>query len=206
MEQTCRRAVELGLPAVAFTEHVDFTEWGAHDNPPADGRGVDAAARSPGATAWLRSTSTGTSPSIERCRARFPELRILSGIEAGEPHQFAGSVAAVLTQGSSTACWGRCTRSCTTGGWSTPTGVRRDRPADAVVRDYFAELVRLVEDSDVFQVLAHCDFPAGTGRIARRGVSAKRTTRRSTAPCSVRWPAPTGRSSSTPAARSRRPR
>ena len=29
MEDTCRRAVEVGLPAVAFTEHVDFTDWGA---------------------------------------------------------------------------------------------------------------------------------------------------------------------------------
>ena len=34
MEQTCRRAVALGLPAVAFTEHVDFTEWGSDDRPP----------------------------------------------------------------------------------------------------------------------------------------------------------------------------
>ena len=27
MEDTCRRAVEIGLPAVAFTEHADFTPW-----------------------------------------------------------------------------------------------------------------------------------------------------------------------------------
>jgi hypothetical protein len=27
MEETCRRATELGLPAVAFTEHADFTAW-----------------------------------------------------------------------------------------------------------------------------------------------------------------------------------
>lgn len=27
MEQTCERAIELGLPAVAFTEHVDFARW-----------------------------------------------------------------------------------------------------------------------------------------------------------------------------------
>ncbi|WP_372495716.1 hypothetical protein [Kitasatospora humi] len=25
MDQTCRRALELGLPAVAFTEHADLT-------------------------------------------------------------------------------------------------------------------------------------------------------------------------------------
>jgi histidinol-phosphatase (PHP family) len=27
MEQTCARAVDLGLPAVAFTEHVDHDGW-----------------------------------------------------------------------------------------------------------------------------------------------------------------------------------
>src|SRR5260370_791256 len=32
-------------------------------------------------------------------------------------------------------------------------------PADEVMRRYFAELLRLVEGSDIFQVLAHLDFP-----------------------------------------------
>ena len=32
-------------------------------------------------------------------------------------------------------------------------------PAAEVMRRYFAELVRLVEGSDIFQVLAHLDFP-----------------------------------------------
>ena len=27
MELTCARAVDLGLPAVAFTEHADYTTW-----------------------------------------------------------------------------------------------------------------------------------------------------------------------------------
>ena len=27
LEATCARAVERGLPAVAFTEHVDHTRW-----------------------------------------------------------------------------------------------------------------------------------------------------------------------------------
>src|SRR5690349_5282895 len=27
MEQSCARAVELGLPSIAFTEHADFTRW-----------------------------------------------------------------------------------------------------------------------------------------------------------------------------------
>jgi histidinol-phosphatase (PHP family) len=32
-------------------------------------------------------------------------------------------------------------------------------PADQVMRQYFAELLELVKGSDVFQVLAHCDYP-----------------------------------------------
>jgi histidinol-phosphatase (PHP family) len=35
----------------------------------------------------------------------------------------------------------------------------RRMPADEVMRLYFAELLRLVEGSDIFQVLAHLDFP-----------------------------------------------
>jgi histidinol-phosphatase (PHP family) len=27
MEQTCARAVAIGLPAIAFTEHADYTPW-----------------------------------------------------------------------------------------------------------------------------------------------------------------------------------
>jgi hypothetical protein len=27
MEQTCARAVAVGLPAIAFTEHADYTTW-----------------------------------------------------------------------------------------------------------------------------------------------------------------------------------
>lgn len=38
MEEACRQAVQIGLPAIAFTEHVDFTEWGEHDHPAQDDR------------------------------------------------------------------------------------------------------------------------------------------------------------------------
>ena len=31
MVETCERAVRIGLPAVAFTEHLDFTVWAAED-------------------------------------------------------------------------------------------------------------------------------------------------------------------------------
>ncbi|HEX9359173.1 MAG TPA: hypothetical protein VF933_35860 [Streptosporangiaceae bacterium] len=38
MAGACARAVGLGLPAVAFTEHLDFTGWGPDD--PIAGTGI----------------------------------------------------------------------------------------------------------------------------------------------------------------------
>ena len=89
MDAACARAVELGLPSVAFTEHLDLTPWFV---PPESLRmfpreGAD----------YIDETSTFHAPaidlaayfdSIERCRAAHPSLRILTGLEFGEPHWF----------------------------------------------------------------------------------------------------------------------
>ncbi len=152
MEDTCRRAVEVGLPAVAFTEHVDFTAWGEHDQPP---HGAQIAPRM-----RVRPVDVaGYLASIEKCRHQFPELRILSGIEAGEPHHFAGSVAAVLRSGAFDRVLGSLHSIVYDGRLVFANDVFGSLPAAAIVRDYFAELLRLVEGSDVFEVLAHCDYP-----------------------------------------------
>ena len=163
MERTCARALQLGLPAVAFTEHVDFTEWGALDSPPAGATRIATRER-------VRPLDVeGYLTSVETCRARFPELRILSGIEAGEPHHFAGSVAAVLGEGRFDRVLGSLHSVVHEGRLvGVDRVLRGERPPDLVMRAYFAELVRLVDDSDVFQVLAHCDFPRRswpTGRV-----------------------------------------
>jgi histidinol-phosphatase (PHP family) len=162
MEQTCRRAVAVGLPAVAFTEHVDFTEWGEHDHPPA---GAQIAAR----RRVLPVDVDGYLASIERCRHQFPQLRVLSGIEAGEPHHFAGSVAAVLASGRFDRVLGSLHSILHDGQLVYANHVFRSQPAAVVVRAYFAELLRLVEGSDVFEVLAHCDYPRRYWPAAREG-------------------------------------
>jgi histidinol-phosphatase (PHP family) len=160
MERTCERALRLGLPAVAFTEHVDFTEWGAHDNLPSDGVRIATRER-------VRPLDVdGYLASVEACRARFPDLRILSGIEAGEPHHFAGSVAAVLGRGRFDRVLGSLHSVVRDGQLVGVDKVLRGRLGgdeelrpDAVMRAYFAEMLRLVDGSDAFQVLAHCDYP-----------------------------------------------
>lgn len=164
MADTCRRAVEVGLPAVAFTEHVDFTEWGTHDSPPATAPDVDQGDRHGHAEiAWrervLPVDFEGYLASVGECRDRFPGLRILTGIEAGEPHHFAGSVAEVLSKGQFDRVLGSLHSIVHEGKLVYTERVFGQRPAHDVVRDYFAELLHLVEGSDVFQVLAHCDYP-----------------------------------------------
>ena len=108
MEGSCARAVELGLPSIAFTEHVDLARW--HIAP--EGQRGDAARRPrPGRAADGRPSRRGrasTPPpldvdgylaSIERCRRPSPSLRIVTGLELGEPHWFADRCTALLATG-----------------------------------------------------------------------------------------------------------
>src|SRR5690349_6970591 len=85
MEQTCARAVALGVKTVAFTEHADWTTTLVRDGLldedshlwqyVADG---DLVAPPLDIEGYL--------DSIDRCRRLFPDLRILTGVELGEPH------------------------------------------------------------------------------------------------------------------------
>jgi histidinol-phosphatase (PHP family) len=165
MEETCRRAVEIGLPAVAFTEHADFTPWRlppGHKTP----------------DEWLSLVSEGvlTPPPLDldgyrdclqRCRQRFPGLRILSGVELGEPHWHPEPVAALLGEGG----FDRVLASmhCSpandafglggTGGFTDISIVLGSRDPAAVLRGYLAETAELISRFDAFDVLAHIDYP-----------------------------------------------
>jgi histidinol-phosphatase (PHP family) len=161
MQLACARAVELGLPGLAFTEHVDFTEFAHHDR-----------ADRPSPEAVPRPERVGNRPRVKpldvegylsdlaRCRDQFPDLRILSGIEAGEPHLFPASVAAVLAAGDFERVLGSLHGIVIEG---TLTGMSRDLfrrvEPNEVMRRYFTEMLVLVGGSSVFNVLAHCDYP-----------------------------------------------
>jgi histidinol-phosphatase (PHP family) len=153
MVESCRHAVEIGLPAVAFTEHVDFTTWGPGDRTPPEM--PDIVHRE-----WVLPLDvTGYQASLERCREMFPSLRIRSGIETGEPHHFAGSVAAVLRTGAFERILGSLHSIVDQGKLIGADRLFGSQPLDVVMRRYFTEMLDLIKGSDVFQVLAHCDFP-----------------------------------------------
>jgi histidinol-phosphatase (PHP family) len=153
--RACERAVDLGLPAIAFTEHLDFTVWDAADRATARGlRARHPAHHQPIDVDLYAET-------IWEARQRFPQLRVWSGVEAGEPHLFGASVAAHLSVSPVDRILGSL--------HSLPVdgrlmGVNRLLHApgvdvDATMRRYLAEMVGMITSSDVFQVLAHCDYP-----------------------------------------------
>ena len=94
MRKAAEKAVQLGLPTIAFTEHLDFTVWDPDD------RATDEGLVERHASRHAEIDVQGYFAELTEVRERFPELRILSGVETGEPHLFGSSVAAYLRNGS----------------------------------------------------------------------------------------------------------
>lgn len=157
MERTCERAVELGLPAVAFTEHVDWTVWVVRDNELDPFPNLKALERN-GTLTPPAFDADGYLECLERCRDRFPSLRIISGVELGEPHWHPEEVAKLLGSGAFERVLGSLHCLPFETGYAEPPNHFRTRSAADVMRDYLGEIPRLVAASDAFGVLAHIDY------------------------------------------------
>jgi histidinol-phosphatase (PHP family) len=148
MERSCARAVEFGLPAIAFTEHVDQTVWTVAVNTIEPGSLLASVASADGVVTPPAFDAAGYLEAIERCRHRLPDLRILSGLELGEPHWHAGATAGVLGSGHFDRVLGSLHCLPSGDGFAEPPGLYERRPAAEVLRDYLAEISRLVTTSD----------------------------------------------------------
>jgi histidinol-phosphatase (PHP family) len=153
MARSCEQAIAIGLPAIAFTEHLEFTSGGEGDAI----TGLAADRRWWGRIRPL--DVAGYLNAIEDCRQRYPDLRIYSGVEAGEPHLFAASAGAIIRAHPFQRVLGSLHAIPHDGRLVAADALFGSKPADEVMRCYFAELVRLVEGSGLFAILAHLDFP-----------------------------------------------
>jgi histidinol-phosphatase (PHP family) len=95
MHLSCARAVELGLPAVAFTEHVDFTPFRAGYLRETFPELVNDA----GILVAPEFDAEGYFDCIEECRSNYPDLTILTGLEVGQPHRHREQLAELLGRG-----------------------------------------------------------------------------------------------------------
>lgn len=160
MDRTCARAVELGLPSIAFTEHLDHTVWTLPAGVVATNVRVAELVEPDGTMRPPVFDAAGYLAAVEECRSRYPGLRILTGVEVGEPHWHADQVAAVLAAGRFDRVLGSLhVLPDGRGGYAETWALFPGRDPAELVRDYLAELVKLIEGSDVFAVLAHLDYP-----------------------------------------------
>lgn len=167
MELACRRAIDLGLPSIAFTEHLDFTaRW-------LDPTVAVSSWQAPFVTDGLLTPPPldmgGYRENLDRCRTRFPGLRILSGVEIGEPHlhghRLGPTIAGVPLD---RVLVSMHTLPSIDGGYTTVDAAFQSTPAAQVLRMYLGEVRAMVETFDQFDVLAHLDYaarywPAGAG-------------------------------------------
>lgn len=159
MERTCARALELGLPAVAFTEHADHTVWAALTGDLHEGDHLLRFLTPDGSIVPPPLDATGYLECVQRCRDLFPGLRIITGVELGEPHRHHEAATALLQAGRFDRVLGSVHTLPIGERFAEPPYLFAHRRPDDVVRDYLAEIPRLVSGSDAFTVLAHLDYP-----------------------------------------------
>jgi len=159
MEETCARAVTMGLPSLAFTEHADRTPWTLPSGGVLLTDGVGGMVDDDHRLLPPALDVDGYLACVERCRDRFPELVILSGVELGEPHWHAEGTAELLAGGRFDRVLGSLHSLRRAGHYVHAPDLFASEPPVDVVRAYLVEATRMVEVSGAFAVLAHVDYP-----------------------------------------------
>lgn len=158
MRASCERAIEIGLPGIAFTEHVDHTVWRVA----MDALGPDDHLARLARDGHLRPPpfdAAGYLNEVEECRDRYPDLHILSGLELGEPHRHREAVAEVLAAGTFDRVLGSLHSLADGAGFAEPAGLVGHREPGEILRTYLAEVALLAGSEQSFEVLAHIDYP-----------------------------------------------
>lgn len=162
LEGTCRRAVELGLPAVSFTEHVDLEAWSA---PPGGWHwpeGVRGSVDSHGRFLAAPLEVDAYVAEVERCRHLFGDLTIRLGIELDAGHRHRDEVADLLRRQGFERIVGSIHALpdlAAPGEFLEVDPAYTQRSALDVVLSYWAEVRDMVAADVPFHVLGHVDYP-----------------------------------------------
>jgi histidinol-phosphatase (PHP family) len=158
MRATCVRAVELGLPAVTFTDHADLTTLVVSDDAAAyiqavGGRVTDGIFEPPPleVAKYL--------DCVAQCQREFGGLRIRAGVELGDPHLHLQKARALADSGFDLVV-GSVHSLRRAAGFADAADRYADLPDAEVVREYLAEVTTMIETSAAFAVLAHINYAA----------------------------------------------
>src|SRR5690606_37968350 len=154
MRATCARAVEIGLPALFFTEHLDLEDaWVTDLEDFADHErhlvGED------GIVAVPCFDVDGYLEEIDRCRAAFPQLRIGTGLEFGQPGLRTEAARATLDLDAFDRVIGSLHTVSCGDRRAEPNTLFRRLPADEVLRAYLAEVPAVVAADGPHEIVTH---------------------------------------------------
>lgn len=171
MDAMCRRAVQIGLPALAFTEHLDVTTWKIEpEDLPESGLHPLI---SNGILDPPRLDADGYLDSVDRCRRQYPDLRILTGAEFGQPHISETDARKIIDLDALDRVNGSLH---TMPASDEPDAVRSEPytlfrlwPADDVIRNYLTEMLRMISAGGTFAVVSHIEYAARYWPADREG-------------------------------------
>ena len=164
MLAACQQAVDLGLPSIAFTEHIDRTPW--HVPPEFQSKFDDMFRGGIDHHHCFHAPEfdvDGYFEMVERCRRRYPSLRILAGLELGEPHWFPEHTTELLGSGQFDRVLGSIHSVKVADHYRLIDEWFRsealvEAAEDAAVHQYLAEAVAMIKANDDFEVFAHIDY------------------------------------------------
>lgn len=133
MVEMCRRAVAIGMPEIAITEHFD---------------------RHPMDFCYNTYHAEAFWANLQACRAEFPDLIIRAGVEIGEPHRFMDEVAPILDAYPYDLVIGSL--HWVKNGIVFDNRFFHNRTVDQAAERYFTEMLRMVEHGG-FDILGHLD-------------------------------------------------
>jgi len=157
MRATCARAVAIGLPGLFFTEHLDVPDtWRAEPQdlmPHQRGLINDA-----GRVDFAPFDVAGYLAAVDRVRHDFPDLRIRTGVELGQPHRVGAQVARIVDLTLLDRVLGSLHTLDLGAGPAEPNTLFREHDPASVMSAYLAEIPVMVAGSDVFEVVTHLDY------------------------------------------------
>lgn len=158
MRATCAHAVKIGLPTIIFTEHLDIPRtWRAasQDLMPHQQHMLN----DDGLVDFAEFDAAGYFESIDRCRHQFPDLQILTGVEFGQPHLHNVDVSKIIDLSNVDRVNGSLHTLQFGSVRAEPHTLFREHPVETVMWEYLAEIPRMVDASDSFEVITHIDYP-----------------------------------------------
>lgn len=206
MESTCARAIELGVPSIAFTEHADL---GPQAIP--SGAIIPAGLQNFLVDGLLLPPAfdvEGYLECLDRCKKRFPDLRIYSGVELSEPHWHVDHSRDLLRRGGFERVLGSMHSIRSSTGVGDLCWGYGEVPAAEALRVYLEEIILMIQQFDGMEILAHIDYPvrywpnsdppydpfhfeeeyrAVLGVLAASGRVLEINTRVPLDPCIIRW-------------------